>query len=686
MDRPEPRRLVGWRVVAMVASVLSAVCLIVSIRLDLMAPPADEIGSATFGGAIPGLALTIPGALLLWRLGPHPMALVLTGFGVMSSVDGPAAGVVNVALAGVPSGVDPALASWGFWYYARFGALLPLAVLLILLLFPDGRLARGAWRWVSIASLALTAITPVAFLLAPASALAADEPSRQAMLDRFDPALPTLPLPDPVWQVLLAVAFPALVLATLLAVAVTIGRRRGASEELRAQLRWLIWAGIVFLVLVALVGVLPAPVVDVLFPLGVASVSTAILIAVTRHGLYAIDRLLSWTIVYVALVAGVVLLDLTIYLTLGSLIDDRVTLVVAVVVVVVVYTPLRDRIHGWVSRWINGTRADPYEVISELSDRLDRVEGVQERLAELADAVARAFASPAVRVELYRPDGIVLSAQTAPTGPEATVLPIGYGGTEIGRILMRPGRRPAISRRDRRLLGDIVRLSAAALRGAELSRELQLIRQDLVATREEERARLRRELHDGLGPLLGGIRLRLETARNLVDRDPATSARALDDALDESREVLDEIRRLVHDLRPPALDDLGLVRAIAQQGDRLSGATFRVSIDAAPLPALGAALEVAAYRIAAESLTNAFKHAGAAHAAVRLRSDGAAVVVEVEDDGVGIPADRTAGVGLASMRERAAELGGAVEFLDAGPGTLVRATLPLRTPHPARVP
>ena len=672
---------IAWRVLAVVAVLASLACAVLSVHFDLSWPGTEEFGSAS-GSAVAGLALTVPGALLLWRLGPHPIALVLALFGVLWGLDGPAAGVVNRALA---TGQDTALATWGFWYYVRFGAVLVLPIQLILLLFPDGRLASGRWRGVSIAALVLAAVMPLSFLCAPAAVLAADDPVRAESLSRFDLGLLAVPLPDAVWVVLLSVAFPATVLSTLLALAVTSSRRQGATPERRAQLRWLIWAGIVFVALVLASRVLPTAVSDVAFGLGIAFVSGAIVIAVTRHGLYAIDRLLGWTIVYAMLLGSVALVDVGLYLLAGSLFDDRVMTLVAVLVVVAIYTPLRDRLHRLVARWINGTRGDPYEVVSQLADRLESAGSAEQQLHELASSLASAFASAHVRVELDRADGTALSAQTGTVTEGLIDLPLTYDGREIGRIRMQPGRRPALSERDRRLLGDIVRLAAAALRNADLSRELQGIREGLVAAREEERASLRRELHDGLGPLLGGIRLRLETARNLAERDPGRALAVLDTAIDESRDVIDEIRRLVHDLRPPALDDLGLARAIEQQGQRLGSAGLAISVEAPASLALSPAVEVAAYRIVSEALTNVARHSGARRARVRLSTQPDALVVEVEDDGTGIAPDRVAGVGLSSLRERAAELGGTVDFLPAHPGTLVRARLPHPDPSPGPV-
>ncbi|MDP9431041.1 MAG: sensor histidine kinase [Actinomycetota bacterium] len=209
-------------------------------------------------------------------------------------------------------------------------------------------------------------------------------------------------------------------------------------------------------------------------------------------------------------------------------------------------------------------------------------------------------------------------------------------------------------------------------------RELQASREQLVAAREEERRRLRRDLHDGLGPSLGAVVLRIDTARNLAATRPEESDRLLRQVRDDVSAALVDVRRLVHDLRPTALDDLGLAGAVRQQAERLLAPRVEVAVEAGDVADLPAAVEVAAYRIASEALVNVAKHASATRVRVTPgRDDGGALVVTVADDGGGIAPGAPAGVGLVSLRERAAELGGrcSVECPATG-GTVVRAVLP----------
>jgi signal transduction histidine kinase len=326
-----------------------------------------------------------------------------------------------------------------------------------------------------------------------------------------------------------------------------------------------------------------------------------------------------------------------------------------------------------------GEREDPYRVVSGLAERLERTDGAEEQLMAIAAAVAEAFRSPYVGVEVEQVGGGRLVAEHGRRPAAVQFLPIAYRGEEVGRLLLpRDGVRAQLVTRDERLLADVVRQAAAAARLSSLAAQLQSSREQLVAAREEERRRLRRDLHDGLGPSLGAVVLRIDTARNLAAAEPEEADRLLRRARDDVAAALTDVRRLVHDLRPPALDDLGLTRAVRQQGERLLVPRTEVSVTAgAGVDDLPAAVEVAAYRIASEALANVARHASARTCRVELARQDGALVVTVTDDGVGIAPDAVAGVGLVSLRERAAELGGRCEVVcPPDGGTVVRAVLP----------
>ena len=221
-------------------------------------------------------------------------------------------------------------------------------------------------------------------------------------------------------------------------------------------------------------------------------------------------------------------------------------------------------------------------------------------------------------------------------------------------------------------------LRATAALGRTVAR-LRRAQHLMVEAVESERRRLRQELHDGLGPALAGIALGVRAAGSAVAAQAPATAQLLGRLADETEASLEEVRRIVYDLRPPALDQLGLRGAVVAHAERCCAAPDAPELhtDIATLPELPAATEMASYRIVVEAITNTLRHASASHLTVRMATDNERLVLEIQDDGRGLPASLLPGVGLTSMRERAEGVGGYVDLSpgDAG-GTLVRAVLP----------
>ncbi|MDQ4138434.1 MAG: histidine kinase, partial [Actinomycetota bacterium] len=613
---PRSGRETTARAVTLVALAVGLAGCVAAIFLDVMiaASGRDAPMSAGWSGALPGLAMLLPGALLFWRLPWHPIASVLLGFGMLWALDGTASAWVNYAYLFDP---EAPFATFAFWFYARFGAVLLLPFQLLLLLFPDGRLPeRGFWRALAIGSLCAVCVMPLAEILAPPGIGDGFGDPLSNEVRAFDQPVLTLSLTPEIWAVIGMLVTPIVAAGTIGSLAVAVSRRIGASAERRSQLRWLLWAGVLFILSLTLGQlVLPRGVIaEASGVLVIALFCWAVVVAVTKHNLYAIDRLLSWTLVYGIILGGVVLVDVALVALVGSVLDERTSAIVAVLIVTMLYAPLRERLFSLASRLVNGRRDDPYGVVSALATRLEESAESERQLEDLAHAVAEAFASSYVRVELDRPNGQRLVAESGTPGAGTVTLPLVYRGESLGRIEMEPGRRPRLSDRDRQLLDDIARQAAAAVLATETSEELQRIRARLVTAREEERSRLRRQLHDDLGPLLAGIKLRLEAARNLGPGRVDEAQHLLSEAASETSGAVADIRRLVHDLRPPALDDLGLAGALAQLRERFAGADgFDIELHFDVPVKLSPAVEVAVYRIVAEALQNVARHSGARH-------------------------------------------------------------------------
>ncbi|SOD99023.1 sensor histidine kinase [Blastococcus haudaquaticus] len=671
----------GW-----VAAVVTVVAVALTAVLDAVTPEAARVAAVSGPGweiGLPGLLLALPGALLMQRAPRNAVSWVVAGTAVFWAVDGLASSWLTYAVQ-----EDPALpgASAAFWFVSRFGAWLLLGLPLLLLLYPDGRLPGGRWRTVSIASLACTATLPVLLLFTPSdiadSRTGVPVPEVYRGLD-LDPT--SLPLPEGLLLPLLHLAFPLGAVGILGPLAVVVHRLRRSTGEDRRRMRWLLWAGVVDALV--MVGALLFPTTAVSLDLAVAVGLTglAVTLGILRPRAVDIDRLLGGTLVYGGLAVGIVVLDLAVLAAANALLgegfgEENATLL-TLLLVAGVYAPLRAPLWRLVRRWVLGEREDPYRVVSGLAERLERSDGADEQLEAVAAAVAEAFRSPYVGVEVASGGGRRLLAEHGRRPTAVQSLPIAYRGEPVGRLLLpRDGVRAQLVSRDERLLADVVRQAAAAAHAGSLAAQLQQSREELVAAREEERRRLRRDLHDGLGPSLGAVVLRIDTARNLTAAGRSDDADSvLRQARDDVAAALADVRRLVHDLRPPALDDLGLAGAVRQQAERLLPRGTAVAVTAgAGADDLPAAVEVAAYRIASEALANVARHARATTCRVDLqRDDERALVVTVTDDGAGIAPDAPAGVGLVSLRERAAELGGrcTVECPPDG-GTVVRAVLP----------
>ncbi len=483
--------------------------------------------------------------------------------------------------------------------------------------------------------------------------------------------------------------FPVLVLAAFL-----FTYREATDHSTRIRLRWVAGSFAIGAIPYLLFWQLPAlllgrswghyPTHVLLF----LAVPIALGVAILRVQLFDINVAVRRSLVYGCLmlfVGGIYILAVGV---LGRAVQggtDWVALAITVGVALLL-SPLHRRTRRVVSRVLYGERDDPYTIVSRLGERLETTPVPMDVLPQLVTTVAEALRLPYAAIELFWADGVEEAARYGdPTGAQL-VLPLTHQGELIGRLVV--GERDhgeGFGSRDRRVLEGLARQVGLAVRAARLTIEMQRSRERLVAAREEERRRLRRDLHDGLGPTLAATALQLQTARRLVARDPDGAASMLGELSDQIQGTITDVRHIVDDLRPATLDQLGLAAALQEQAFRFAamdatadspGRQLAVTVEG-DLGDLPAAVEVAVFRIGCEAMNNAVRHGQARTCEVHIRRRDDLELV-VTDDGRGISESYRSGVGLESMRERAEELGGSLLLgTRPGGGTVVSVRLPL---------
>jgi signal transduction histidine kinase len=658
------------------------------VALDLATPATGPGVELAPGDGWPfaalGLVLGICSAVVL-RFDPHQrFGWAMGWFGVFWGLDALAQSYVRYGIR--VDGALPAVNS-ALWFLNRFGAFLPATIAVLLLIFPTGRFLDGAWGRVGQVALGVMGLAATLVVLGPtAGALTDVELPPDVDLDAG-----AVPMPSALVDVLLPATTAVMIAGLIVAMASVVVRHRRAVGAERDRTRWLLWSVEVSAVALALsffsgIGTIG----DFLLFVIAALPAVAVTIGIVRPTLVPVEDLLNATLVFALLSFALIAADLLVVAGLSAVLDDtldqRQVVLVALLLTAALYGPLRQRLSTAVRRLLLGGRDAPYDVVAGLASTLERADEGPEQLSAVADAVAAAFGISFVRLEVDRANGERLVATRGTEPDEVRTLPITYRDHEVGRVVLPVrGVRSRLSRRDEQLLGDLVRQAASAARTGQLAEQLQDSRERLVVAREEERRRIRRDLHDGLGPSLSGVVYQLESARLLVDKDPEAAEQTMRTLSEQVQDVVADVRRLVHELRPPALDDRGLVGALAQHAEQVTATGGPdVDVEAGDLGSLPAAVEVAAYRIVNEALTNVVRHASAERVTVRLTAVDRTLLVEVADDGSGIAPEAQVGVGLVSLRERAAELGGRSEVsCPPGGGTTVRAWLPLRQEVPA---
>lgn len=610
----------------------------------------EDAGTAVVWAALAGL---------LWRRVTHPTTPVFIAVAVCAAL---AAGASGYAALGLPGATVAAWLSGWVWPVSTF-----VPVTLIPATFPSGRwrdrrvLAGGAVAALVLMTLGLA--TTARIETAPGRSVAN-------------------PLAVPFADVLFLAGSALSLLVALAAIAVLWRRLRRARGEYRRQIVPVVVAVVITLPALLAAGLVGAwsPVLQLLVaPLVPAAVTLSIL----QYRLYDVEVVVRRSIVFAGLtgmvVGGYVLVvQATAHLLHRA--PGTLESVVAAGVVALAFAPGRSALQRLVGQWVYGDRDDPARALSDVNELLTAAADPSRAVQLATERLREALRVPWVQVGAH--DGGVTEVGVRPGWLGDDLLSevrLVHLGVEQGTLTLAP-RGPAepLDSRDRALTAPLASMVAAVLASRRLVADLQRSREDVVLGREEERRRLRRDLHDGVGPLLSALSSHADVALLRADRDP----QSLPELIRKIRSICDQavadLRLVVEDLQPAAVDELGLSGALKELAATMATEDVTVELTTGQGAGLPAAVEVAAFRIAAEAMNNALRHGRPSRVTVQVTRGAAGLRLCVSDDGTGISSDARRGVGLASMHRRAEELGGTLDVESSSHGTLVQAMLPVR--------
>ncbi|MGY1602426.1 histidine kinase [Geodermatophilus sp. SYSU D00815] len=646
------RRLGSAAAVAAVLSCAAATAL--SAWVDARMADAPTV---PFGGVWAVLTATV-GALLVHRRPGNAVGWLIVLAAVLQ------AGSVGTGAYG-GYGVDVAEPDWPLApVVAQAGSMLWLPSLLVpatllVAVYPTGRLGPRWSRWAFWAAAAGLAVVTVGGSL-----------GQEAYDDvASGPAPVDLPA-NAVTAVVLGAGVAAFVAGSAaIWVGVVVRLLRARAPE-RQQLAWLAF---VVLLLVAAIFLVPVP--DWLFGVHMLLVPFAVAVGMVRYRLLGV--VVTRGLVYGVLTGAVLLAWLAVAAVAAAALGRSLSPVpgtVAAALVAVALSPARSRLQVAADRLVYGERRDPVAAVARLGDRVAAVDEA-DLLPAVLETVTAALRAPGAAV--LDPEGRTAATTGRPVTDDAVRLPLRVGGRDVGTLAVaRRGGGEPFTGGDERLLAALTPQVAAVVRALELADSLERERDRVLTATHAERDRIRRDLHDGLGPSLAGISLGVQALQAQQAASPL-----LGRLREEVDSAVGEVRRIIDGLRPAALDDVGLVPAIERHAQAVS-ASVPVQVRADALPPLPPDVETAALRIAQEALTNVARHSGARCAEVGVRARAGRLELTVSDDGGGLPGDggRPDGVGLASMRTRARAVGGDLTVTSGPGGTRVVAALPVGTP------
>lgn len=407
----------------------------------------------------------------------------------------------------------------------------------------------------------------------------------------------------------------------------------------------------------------------------VVPLTLALTLAIVQESLWNINLIVNRTVVYTVVTTVVFATYIFVISMLNVIFDSSNNILVSLIATGM--TVLGFRIIGQRTRWvinrlIFGQREEPQSVLMNLSGRLQSATTLDNLLKISAMTISQSLKIPYVGIAIRQDQDMVTQTKFGENRFPTQAYKLIHQNEVVGELIVGQ-RSPSepLNSADQAVIAGIAQQMGAVVSAVRLQSDLQLAREKLVMTREEERRRIRRDLHDGLGPTLASQTLQLDVVLDLLSEENSQIAtQRVEELKGQTQQMVTDIRRLVYELRPPALDELGLLEALQShiaQMSGINGLQILITSNPDPLPSLPAAIEVALYRIVLEGITNVTRHAQAQNCTVRFQlievNQRSELILTIHDDGIGLPENVRSGVGLTSMRERAEELGGIFEIM-----------------------
>jgi signal transduction histidine kinase len=648
----------------------------------------NVIASATYLSIGRAIVTRQPENTIGWLLMAIPL---LASFGFVNG-DYSVRGLVDIPdplpLARVSAWID----SWIL--VPMLAAFIPL-----FLLFPNGRLPSPRWRGVLVATVAASAVTTIGIAITPGPLTGG--------LEELGPAAITNPLgvdalAGVIETVTLVSGFTTLATA-IAACAALVVRFRGATPDVRQQIRWLALVGVAFVAQLgaAIAGAILLNENDIIgnvlfatmFGTLVLGIPAACGVAILRYRLYELDVVIRKAVIAATLAAFIGLVYVGVVSGIGALIGSEregALAFAAAAMLAIAFQPARDRARKLADRLVYGTRATPYEVLAEFSGRAGDAYASDDVLPRMAEIVGRGVGADLATVWL-RVGGELRPAASWPADGLEPSLPLRGGalpaieghavevrhrGDLLGAIAVSMPPDDPIDPAKERLIEDLAAQARLVLRNVRLVEELRASRQRLVAAQDEERRKLERNLHDGAQQQLVALQVHLRLAEQIAGTDPDKEREILHRLQGAAAHALDDLRDLARGIYPPLLADQGLPAALEAQARR---APIPVDVEPDRVGRYERDVESAAYFCTLEALNNVAKYAEASHATIRLSHEDDQLVFEVRDDGRGFDPDATGyGTGLQGMADRLDAIGGTLDVESApGTGTTVRGHVPI---------